>query len=189
MGRKPIRSKNESRFSKGDRVAWKSGKAWKKGTVLTAFPSDDQELRQKALAEISPNYKLGKKRTTPSKKGNPKGFTYLVAEDSPLFQPGRTVCSVPENHLQDIKETWVFTEEAILKRFQENQGNPEQVGKTLALAVARRLHLKENIPLIIQNAFAREFPEASPKKKGNTNLIAPTSKTPNLNQPKTEKST
>jgi hypothetical protein len=166
MGRKPIRRPDQPRFAEGDRVAWKSGKAWKRGTVLKSFDAGSPEDRKKAAESISPDYKLGKARKTPSQKKESGGFSYLVAEDSPLFQPGRTACSVPENHLQDLKETWVFKEEVILTKFREGQDDPRsQTGRALSLAVARSIHLKEKVPSVITSAFAREFPEIAPSKK------------------------
>jgi hypothetical protein len=91
------------KFKKGDRVTWKSGRVWKRGTVLAIGAT-----KEKAHADLPKGYAIGYQSTKER-----KGPFYLIASDTPLFQPGYEIHSVTKNHLQFEKESWNFKEEIL----------------------------------------------------------------------------
>jgi len=147
-GRPKSKTEGQNRFPKGTRVAWKSGRSWKTGTAL-AFG----KTREEALSQLGPEYHV---RYQTDKDA--KGPFHYVAVDTPLFKPGYTVCSIPENHLQLESESWEFKRTVL-----------EQLSKTelfgIVLATAKFAHEKKSkTPKTLQDALHTAAPAAFPKK-------------------------
>jgi hypothetical protein len=135
-----------TKLKPGTRVAWKSGKQWKTGSVLLA--GDPTQKTKKVIAkEFTLAYESQK---------TPKTDFYYIAADSPLFQPGYTVHCVSANHLQHEETSWPYKEKLL-----DNLSKKDL--KTLAQAALKtQQRLKKRCPQEIQDALHQLNPQTFP---------------------------
>lgn len=133
----------------GQRVAWKSGKEWKTGTIL--LKGDPQKnLREHLKKEFTLAYE--------SKRENKKPH-YYVAADTPLFKPGYVVHCVPAHHLQ--KEA---TSKPHRLRLLESLGKKELLHIALTTLETYQ-RLKTRCPQELIDTLHQINPESFPKPK------------------------
>lgn len=133
----------------GQRVAWKSGKEWKTGTIL--LEGDPQKnLREHLKKEFTLAYE--------SKRENKRPH-YYVAADTPLFKPGYVVHCVPAHHLQNEA-----TSKPHRTRLLECLGKKELI--QIALSVLETYQtLKTRCPKELIETLYQINPESFPKPK------------------------
>jgi hypothetical protein len=143
------------RFQIGQRVAWKSGKEWKTGSILLEG-DPKKNTREQLKKEFTLAYK--------SKRENKKPH-YYVAADSLLFKPGYLVHCVPEHHLQKEETSWPYRDQLI-----------EKLSKKDLLKIAKVVlylhhHSKQTCPKSLNETLhqidPKSFPIPQPPKKRN----------------------
>jgi hypothetical protein len=136
----------------GQRVAWKSGKEWKTGTILLKG-DPEKNLREHLRKEFTLAYE--------SKRENKKPH-YYVAADTPLFKPGYVVHCVPAHHLQNEA-----TSKPHRLRLLECLGKKELLHIALT-ALETYQRLKTRCPKELIDALHQINPESFPKPKSST---------------------
>jgi len=134
-------------LSPSTRVAWKSGKQWKTGTILLVG-KPDHNPKEQLKKEFTLAY---------DSRRQPKSEYYYVAADSPLFQPGYTVHCVPANHLQHEKTSWPFKERLIEKM------NKKELLILARSAIATQHRMKKRCPQEILIGLHQIHPDLFPK--------------------------